>query len=89
MNPVGLPIVLKETINAEMHRLRRDSHQGHDGQLAPTNTGDVAGVFFERGHNGLLAAKARVFNALERVQDALVILRHDLDELWNHQLPIG
>src|SRR5438552_2669626 len=56
--------------------------------LASTNARHVANVFIERGHDRFVAAKTLFLDFLHRLQDALVISRHHLDEFPHHRVPV-
>src|SRR4029078_6110671 len=58
-----------------------------DREFPTADTGGVVGIFFEGGHDGLLAAEARFFNSFQRLQHAFVILWHHFYKLRRHLLP--
>src|SRR5437762_7833707 len=57
--------------------------------ISPTaDTRHVAGIFLEGSHDGVVAAQARFFDAFHRLEDALVIFGHDLDEFRDDLRPL-
>src|ERR1700722_20745964 len=48
---------------------------------------EVAHVFFERGHDGLIPRQTLVVCLLDAGEHALIVLRRDLHELGNAAIP--
>src|SRR2546430_1453567 len=57
-------------------------------ELAAPNSRHIARVFFERRHDRIITAQARLLHAFERLQDALVIFGHYLDKFRRHVFPV-
>src|ERR1051325_6911883 len=56
--------------------------------LAATDARHVAGILFDGGHDGLLAAQTLVRHLADGGEHAFVVLGHDLDEFRHHLFPL-